>query len=434
MIDKTPEKQGVNKEFRRSEIVLWTVAIGAVIAITVIQVKKMLDSAEEKPQKPAAEAPEKVGEAAKKNNNRRTKQESSPQSSAQTFGALVENPASVFLKEPETVKEACDALKYGDPAYYSVYPALKLVTDSQKESPEDFSFVASFTLGDIGAECDLDSDELMEVLRAGIEQGDPEIGDIFKDVIAEKCGAEFRGSLDKRIIDGQREKSRREKCQQLPDSSYTDCLHRDSVQEKEKKCSRAFGENMKKCDDDNASSTCWMMANFESVDCRDQATQECKGLSFESPRMDCEFERDAEYRQKENEWIEECIARTMQQLNIDPDEVKMLADIKKAKSFVELYEEMTHLSEYSSEDEYRLLASHYVDDMQSLDFERPEILEALGVRNRQEFIDRYVSFFIDFVERKVMDGEYGYSSFGNGVLAVSSWSEVIEGVKVKFGL
>ena len=57
--DRSPERQRRNKELRRSKIVLWTVAIGAVIAMTVIQVKKVLNHGDLKSQKPIAQAVEK---------------------------------------------------------------------------------------------------------------------------------------------------------------------------------------------------------------------------------------------------------------------------------------------------------------------------------------------------------------------------------------
>lgn len=328
-----------------------------------------------------------------------------------TYDSLVENPSHEVFKEPETLEEACDALRDGDPAYYTVGKALKLVRDAKiplMSSPYSLPKLSVTTddLGIIGATCSLNGEDIMRILKDGVEQGDVEAGKLVMDMMEDRCDAEDSVDLDHKIMFGQFNVDLEKKCGKLASSPYYECLQKDSVTAKAALCSRVEDE-------------------FAFQDCYAEATKECEGLDIDSPRSECERTMGEEFDKKARNLSDACVADKMRENGIDPEEVKPLAEIKDAKFFVESY---LPLEEWGSNDGPPSSYDYYFWQLQDLNIENPEVLEVLGVDSRQAFIDKYVTPFLDSMKNNLQqsgdlaDGDAIYSSM------------LIEEVEEKYGL
>lgn len=320
------------------------------------------------------------------------------------YDSLVENPPLNAFKDPETPEEACAALKGGDLAYFSVGKALKLVQGSiDAKFPDDASFYEPGSIEDLGVvavTCSLTEDEVIKILSAGIDQGDVDIGHTVMEAAKNACISEGVNSLGYQILRGEMEKKSLEECEPLPPSPYFACMS---------EAGKCYTDPF---EDDGS-----------SEDCFQRVAKKCDGLddSF-SPRSDCESSLNEELRDKLSDRRNQCVSGRLADMGIDPDDVKPLADIKEVKLLAESYKAI-FIDEPDLPREMKLL--NYIWDLllSDVDFDNSEVLDALGVSDKDEFIDKYIRSFISSAEEilpQMEDPAY--------------FSAMIEDLKETFGL
>ncbi len=431
--DRSPERQRRNKELRRSKIVLWTVAIGAVIAMTVIQVKKVLNHGDLKSQKPIAQAVEKpllfVHRDEVADNVRHLVSEGNFE-----LGEFDEDDSSHIHKACELLQ---DGMQTGTNIHSSIQKAVDIFheydEEETQEGQDNGEYKTPFIIGDLidmFRACGFDEKEtkamIEDILKQGVEEGDPHIGSqlhantmldclskvVLQPLLDEAVAAEREGrspEYEEKSFDDEEKQ-----CSGLPDSPYSECEVEITSPQKDECDEHATAiEKQSECKSEEGDDTSCYEVYREAFDvCLEESEgriastikDKCKGLSYRSPRVECYKKPHYYYSDPKDEEVGVCYDAEIRKKGLDPSEVKLLDSItnidKLTSAFSDIEEKREEEMYGDSVIEMGNSISGFFDMLVSykLDFSNEEVLFHFGVKSKAEFIQAYISHLEELMD------------------------------------
>lgn len=446
--DRLQEGQRKNKEVRRSKIVLWTVAIGSVIAMTIIQVKKILNHDDLKSQKPVAQAVEKPPLFVHRDEVADDIRHLTPEGNFE-LGEFDEDDSSHIHKACELLQ---DGMQTGTNIHSSIQKAVDIYRQYDEEEAQqgqnEGGYKIPFVIGDLEdmfRACGFDEKEtramIEDILKQGVEEGDPHIGSqlhantmldclskvVLQPLLDEAVAAERAGKspeYEEKSFDDEEKQ-----CSGLPDSPYWECEGEITSPQKDACDEHATAaEKQSKCeseeDDDNDDTSCYEVYRDAFDVCLEESKDriastikdKCKGLSYRSPRVECYRELKKShyyYSDPKDEEVKVCYDAEIRKKGLDPSEVKLLDSItnigKLTSAFSDIEEKREEEMYGNSVIEMGNSITGFFDMLVSyeLDFSNEEVLFHLGVKSKAEFIQAYISpleeLMDDYLEKYDID-------------------------------
>lgn len=394
--DRLQERQEKNKEVRRSKIVLYTVAIGAVIAMMAIRVNKILDSTEKSFQKPAAAAPEKTDEG--KNQPRKPVQQDLVISKDASPESLIEDEEFIGDCKPGSLQDACDILREADvnSVQCDIYTAVNqaFAFFHEEKTLEDSPYN---DIGDVFEECGLNEEEQKKVLREGIQQGDTNIGAFVREKwISRKCNDIYQKSSDYEKNEN-RYNTERKACDEIP----ADITAEDLEKIDDTACIVVQEEAQKRCEENAYPSICKIKTYNDYWNCFNALLP---GLSYEvvkktqGTRLYCSTKARREYEERDTQWIKQCYRNLSEEFGVEWKDVEYLYKAHQAEDF------MRRATERSGCDG----VSGYISALYWLDVESPDVLEILGVKNQDDIVSQYIEGEVEECVLTQYDRAFGF--------------------------